>query len=328
MQQSQIQLNIFNLPIVRLFIYNKYIFTEDRINYLLKKDITITMNLYEILHVAEDAPEEIIKLAYKGLVQKYHPDRYKANDANQKMVAIRNAYEVLIDPIQRKAYDEKLKKNREQFNVKQKLDIEYPYNKQDDFINSPEYKAKKEILTKKKKKKRLIYFGCILLIIVIAIPFIMQPKPAEESYFNEVEISTIDGVSLGMSPVEVTLLKGQAENSSEKINKIHDDLYHLRWNYDFINIDFIGPNENDLKTSRVCGTPIHASINNIVGISTEKEVNLFFGKPDHISIHKDGLSKWISYEKYNAAFEVEKENIIYSCLDEDYIAYEEEYKGV
>ena len=48
----------------------------------------------------------------------------------------------------------------------------------------------------------------------------MQPKPVEESYFNEVEISTIDGVSLGMSPVEVTLLKGQAENSSEKINKI------------------------------------------------------------------------------------------------------------
>ena len=81
----------------------------------------------------------------------------------------------------------------------------------------------KEVLTKKKKKKRLIYFGCILLIIVIAIPFIMQPKPVEESYFNEVEISTIDGVSLGMSPVEVTLLKGQAENSSEKINKIHDD---------------------------------------------------------------------------------------------------------
>ena len=56
----------------------------------------------------------------------------------------------------------------------------------------------------------------------------MQPKPAEESYFNEVEISTIDGVSLGMSPVEVTLLKGQAENSSEKINVITTkDVYVL-----------------------------------------------------------------------------------------------------
>ena len=35
------------------------------------------MNFYEILHIAENAPDEIIKLAYKGLAQKYHPDRYK-----------------------------------------------------------------------------------------------------------------------------------------------------------------------------------------------------------------------------------------------------------
>ena len=47
------------------------------------------MNFYEILHIAENAPDEIIKLAYKGLAQKYHPDRYKGTDANQKMVQIR-----------------------------------------------------------------------------------------------------------------------------------------------------------------------------------------------------------------------------------------------
>ena len=46
------------------------------------------MNFYEILHIAENAPDEIIKLAYKGLAQKYHPDRYKGTDANQKMVQI------------------------------------------------------------------------------------------------------------------------------------------------------------------------------------------------------------------------------------------------
>ena len=38
------------------------------------------MNFYEILHIAENAPDEIIKLAYKGLAQKYHPDRYKGTD--------------------------------------------------------------------------------------------------------------------------------------------------------------------------------------------------------------------------------------------------------
>lgn len=64
------------------------------------------MNLYEILHVSQDAPEEIIKLAYKGLAQKYHPDRYKGNDANEIMVKIRGAYETLIDPIKRKNYDQ------------------------------------------------------------------------------------------------------------------------------------------------------------------------------------------------------------------------------
>lgn len=64
------------------------------------------MNYYEVLHISQDAPEEIIKLAYKGLAQKYHPDRYKGADANQKMVQIREAYEILIDPVKRKNYDQ------------------------------------------------------------------------------------------------------------------------------------------------------------------------------------------------------------------------------
>ena len=63
------------------------------------------MNLYDILHISQDAPEEIIKLAYKGLAQKYHPDRYKGADANEKMVQIRDAFETLIDPVKRKKYD-------------------------------------------------------------------------------------------------------------------------------------------------------------------------------------------------------------------------------
>ena len=84
------------------------------------------MNLYEILHISQDAPEEIIKLAYKGLAQKYHPDRYKGNDANEKMVKIREAYETLIDPQKRKEYDAFLaaqarrKQQQEDFERKQK----------------------------------------------------------------------------------------------------------------------------------------------------------------------------------------------------------------
>ncbi|WP_278363695.1 J domain-containing protein [Acinetobacter schindleri] len=69
------------------------------------ENIKIIMNFYEILHVSPDAPTEVIKGAYKVLAQKYHPDRYKGDDANEIMVKIREAYETLIDPQKRKEYD-------------------------------------------------------------------------------------------------------------------------------------------------------------------------------------------------------------------------------
>lgn len=88
------------------------------------------MNLYEVLHISQDAPEEIIKLAYKGLAQKYHPDRYNGSDANEIMVKIREAYETLIDPIKRKHYDQFLteqaqrKQQQEEFFRSQKTAFE------------------------------------------------------------------------------------------------------------------------------------------------------------------------------------------------------------
>lgn len=69
------------------------------------ENIKIIMNFYEILHISPDAPTEVIKGAYKVLAQKYHPDRYKGDDANEMMVKIREAYETLIDPQKRKEYD-------------------------------------------------------------------------------------------------------------------------------------------------------------------------------------------------------------------------------
>ncbi|MBP2602793.1 J domain-containing protein [Acinetobacter calcoaceticus] len=66
------------------------------------------INYYEILHVSQDAPVEIIRLAYKGLAQKYHPDRYKGNDANGKMQLINEALEVLTNENKRKEFDLKL----------------------------------------------------------------------------------------------------------------------------------------------------------------------------------------------------------------------------
>lgn len=72
---------------------------------------------YNILEVSEEASEEVIHMAYKGLVKKYHPDARGENaDYEEKMKEINEAYSVLSNPEARRAYDRKRK------SVKQKKD--------------------------------------------------------------------------------------------------------------------------------------------------------------------------------------------------------------
>ncbi len=60
---------------------------------------------YEVLGVPRDADEKAIKKAYKRLAMKYHPDRNKDPDAEEKFKEIAKAYAVLSDPQKRQMYD-------------------------------------------------------------------------------------------------------------------------------------------------------------------------------------------------------------------------------
>ncbi|NVN88819.1 MAG: J domain-containing protein [Rhodopseudomonas sp.] len=60
-------------------------------------------NLYEVLGIAPDASSDDIRAAYRNKVKDVHPDAGGSNEAFSE-VAI--AYEVLIDPLRRKNYDE------------------------------------------------------------------------------------------------------------------------------------------------------------------------------------------------------------------------------
>ena len=66
----------------------------------------IIKDYFEILQISPAASDEVIKAAYKSLVKKYHPDNGKKEefDAEEKMKAINEAYEILTDPDKRKAY--------------------------------------------------------------------------------------------------------------------------------------------------------------------------------------------------------------------------------
>lgn len=61
---------------------------------------------YKIMGLERSATAKEIKLAYKKLARKYHPDVSKESDAEEKFKAIGEAYEVLKDKEKRAAYDQ------------------------------------------------------------------------------------------------------------------------------------------------------------------------------------------------------------------------------
>lgn len=67
---------------------------------------------YKIMGVSKDASEKDIKMAYRKLARKYHPDISKEANAEEKFKEMGEAYEVLRDPTKRAQYDQEVK-NRE-----------------------------------------------------------------------------------------------------------------------------------------------------------------------------------------------------------------------
>lgn len=61
------------------------------------------MNLYDILGVQPNATFDDIKIAFRKLAMKWHPDREGGDNA--KFQEIQNAYEILTDDDKRKEYD-------------------------------------------------------------------------------------------------------------------------------------------------------------------------------------------------------------------------------
>jgi DnaJ-class molecular chaperone len=63
------------------------------------------MKYYEILKIDNKATAEEIKTAYRKLSKEYHPDVNNDVDAEDHFKMIKEAYEVLSDPVKRKSFD-------------------------------------------------------------------------------------------------------------------------------------------------------------------------------------------------------------------------------
>ncbi len=67
------------------------------------------IDYYQFLNVSNQASSQEIKYAYRKLAQKFHPDRYKADDAEAKMKFLNEIKDTLLNEIKRSEYDEQLR---------------------------------------------------------------------------------------------------------------------------------------------------------------------------------------------------------------------------
>lgn len=76
-----------------------------------------TLTHYQILEVSESASPEIIHLAWKALMQRYHPDKEGGDEGAAR--AINGAYDVLKDAERRALYDASLREQRRPVEIPQ-----------------------------------------------------------------------------------------------------------------------------------------------------------------------------------------------------------------
>jgi molecular chaperone DnaJ len=80
---------------------------EEFRNSLLSKNLP---DYYTILQIQKNASQNEIKMQFRQLAKKWHPDKKQSDDAEEKMAQINMAYEVLSNSKRRKMYDQRFSK--------------------------------------------------------------------------------------------------------------------------------------------------------------------------------------------------------------------------
>ena len=118
------------------------------------------MNHYETLEVSPKASAEVIRAAYKSLMQRVHPDKSPTDAAMAERAAqIVQAYELLSDPIRRAEYD--LELNREL--RASAVDQYAPFPVDGRNLSRARASTLREL---PKRNNRFVWYACLILAVI------------------------------------------------------------------------------------------------------------------------------------------------------------------
>ena len=130
-----------------------------------------------------------------------------------------------------------------------------------------------------------------------------------------VELDTIKGVSIGMSPDQVTVAKGNPSNRTGPSIRT-DGTYKSSMEYGGLLVLFEGPVETDLSVWRVCETDPspYASYNGISKFDSEADVLKQLGKSDQEQVREDKLGKALVFYRWNMVVHLKADSTTGICI--------------
>jgi hypothetical protein len=164
------------------------------------------------------------------------------------------------------------------------------------------------------------------------------------AYQNRPQVVTeLGGIRLGMTQLDVKLLKGAPTTASEiEEQKDHSEddegkkgqRFKLSWLFGgdessgtSLKIVFYGATRDDLRVAIVCETGGYSTPLGLGRFSSEEDIVKRLGSPSTESIDSQGLRKVISYRQWKTAYEIEKGSVEAVCVAASgRVRYSDEYK--
>ncbi len=167
------------------------------------------------------------------------------------------------------------------------------------------------------KKRRWGTFFKVLVIFVALGAVIGAGVWLYFKYENRPQVmSSLNGISLGMSEVDVTLQKGEPDQIDER-DTTPDGFRKIlvyKGTSDSYTYAILRGGKDSRVVTNICDKGGYGRVLGFGQYSSEMDVLEKLGEPSSVSVSEQGTEKILSYPQWNAAFKLAKGNITTVCV--------------